>query len=204
MNNTIALSTAAACLAASTLFAFAQDGKAELLDAWRSDGFLKARSAAIAERCIDFKMSPKWYAKFVAETDARNTLSNLASSLYTVGDHLGLGKVDELDGDRDQKSPLFTGMLDEWKSKLHMTIVLPELDAAGNQKVLDKLAYVVAPIESWAKPRSGKYFLTITMDPKARAFSYKHDKERVNYTLVWPVYVDASQSALDEAVRKGN
>jgi hypothetical protein len=191
----------AAMLAAPAL---AQDEKAELINQLQHDSFLKARSAVLIDKLVDFKMSPKWWDHFTNDQDARNSMSNMVDTLSTVANAYGWGDVDALDSTRDQTSPIYLDTVGSWKDKLHMTIVMDQdLDAKGMALAMEKFNTIINPL-AYAKPRGNKYFVTVKMDPKAKAFSYKGNKERTHYTMVFPVYMPVSQSAVQDAVQRAN
>jgi hypothetical protein len=179
----------------------AQD-KAELLNQWRHDSYLGMQTAVLAERLVDFKMSPKWWNYFVNDADGRNTMRNMVDALGSIANNLGYGDVGTLDSTRDSTSPLFLEAVDSWKDKLHMTIVIDQdLDDKAMALFVQNFGTSIVPI-GYSKPVSGRYNLTIKMNPKAKAYSYKGDKQKANFTLELPVYVPVSQSYLQDTVKR--
>lgn len=180
------------------------DAKVELIRQLNADGFIGMRNGVVVDKLMDFKMTPAWYEKFSTDKDARNSMSNLAGSLAVVCRELGLGDFESLDVQRDSTNPLFLAAVDAAKPKVHCTLIIDkDLDANGTKLLMERFDTMLYPIQ-WAKPKSGKYFLTIKFEPMAKEYSYKRDKTGSNFTLIMPVYANASQSYIQESVQRGN
>lgn len=182
---------------------WAQDEKAALLDGLRHDGFLKARSAVLAERLVDFKLTPTWWAYFTPDgnTSQRNDMGNMINVLETAASNMGLGVVDTLDSARDCQSPIFLETVDSWKPKLHLTLIMDDVPANAVDKAMGNFNKAIYPL-TWGKPKSGKYFVTVHVNPKAKALVCAWDKARTQLNVTVPVYADFSQGDIQSVVQR--
>ncbi|MGE0490752.1 MAG: hypothetical protein AB7S38_16215 [Vulcanimicrobiota bacterium] len=184
------------------------DQKADLVQAVRSDGF--PLEAEVMARYVEVEMSPEWWAIMLdpgEERGARQSLRIVVSNMIALANNMGWGDLARLDQDSGRKgnSPPVLAMMDSWKDKLAVKLVLgftPD-DTSKKQTVdgLDRLGY---PIGSVAQPRSGKFFLTATYDPAATDIKASMSSDASTYSLTLPAYTSWSQSKVDAVMKRGH
>lgn len=184
------------------------DQKADLVQAVRSDGF--PLEAEVMARYVDIEMSPEWWAIMLdpgEERGARQSLRIVVSNMIALANNMGWGDLARLDQDsgRTGSSPPVIAMMDSWKDKLSVKLVLnfaPD-DASKKHTVdgLDRLGY---PIGSVAQPRSGKFFLTANYDPAATDIKASMSSDASTYSLTLPAYTSWSQSKVDAVMKRGH
>lgn len=192
-------------LGAAVLPVHADDNKDELLNLIRQkDGKL---AAVAVDKLFTFNMSPAWWAWFLKpETQGYHTLRNLADALMEFGVHEGGDDPRKFDEKRDASSPLVADALDKLAARAHITI---DFNAPVTDQYLKTVAenfdLISNPIgESFCcKPRGHKLHLTITVDPKAKAFTSTVSKDGNDYHFMLPAYVGVSTSPIEEAFKKG-
>jgi hypothetical protein len=200
---TLAL-VALACLAGPVQ---AQDQKAQLAQALRSDGF--PLEAEILNRFVDLEMSPEWWAIMVdpgEERDARQSFRIVLSGVVAMADRMGLGDAARLNQDTGRKgnSPPLLGMLDSWKDKIHLKIVMNFApDATSKKETVDGLNRMGNPISSEAVPRAGKFSLLLTYDPKVTEMKTSMSADASSYTVTVPAYTYWRQGNVDDLFKRG-
>lgn len=187
------------------------EGKAALVQGFRSAN--ANLDAEIIDRFISIKASPAFWSVIDNESfNGQYTLShwfaNLAGTVSSIATNMEWGDVRELDKNSgyNGKSPVVLGMLDDWKGKIAVSVDLGfQPDPAQVATVISNLDLILAPMSStyYFKPRGGKAFVNIKVDPKATKSSVKVSPDGNTYDVVIPAYVSISQSSLEDGFKKG-
>ncbi len=187
------------------------EGKAALVQGFRSAN--ANLDAEIIDRFISIKASPAFWSVIDSESfNGQYTLShwfaNLAGSISSIATNMEWGDVRALDKNSgyNGKSPVVLSMLDDWKGKIAFSVDLGfEPDPAQVGTVINNLDLTLAPMTStyYFKPRGGKAFVNIKVDPKATQSSVKVSPDGNTYNVILPAYVSISQSPLEDGLKKG-
>lgn len=167
-------------------------------------------SAMAVDRLMTLKFAPDvWQQVLDANNnEPRHNIVILADTLIMLANNMGWGDLVSVDrnGTYDGTSPLLPPMVDSWKDKLSATVSIPAgLDNKGKETAWQNISYMCAPIQStyFCKPRSGKFFLTITVDPKATDLRFSLSKDAAQYQFALPAYVTISQYKVENALKQG-
>ena len=208
----LVVSIVAFSLVTSPLTSQAQEGnKARLAHMVHVDhaGFPQAADASVVvDRLFTLNLAPDVW-QTVLQPDGgndtpRHNLSLLAATLIKVAQNMGWGNLDNLGS--DPGNPLRISMVDGWKSKLGVTIDVPAgLNAKASEQAWKNINYLLSPIEEvyYNKPRSGKFLLAITVDPKAPKLGFNLSKDATTFHFVVPAYTDISQDAVRTFLQQG-
>ncbi len=185
----------------------AQDQKDQLIQALRSDKF--PLEAEVLSRYVDLEMSPEWWAIMVdpaEERGVRQSFRVILSNLIDMANRNGWGDAARLNQDTGRKgdSPPVVAMLDSWKGKLGVKIVMNFVpDETSKKETSDGLDRMGYPISSWAQPRSGKFFLTVVYDPKVTKLQTNVSADGSTYTVTAPAYTYWRQGDIDDLFKRG-
>lgn len=186
----------------------AQDQKEQLVQALRSDG--SPLEAEVLSRYVELEMSPEWWAIMLDPGESRGVRQSLRvilSNLIDMANRNGWGDAARLNQDTGRKgnSPPVIAMLDSWKGKMQVKIVMNFVpDETSKKQTSDGLDRMGYPISSWAKPRSGKFFLTVVYDPKVTKLQTKMSPDASTYMVTAPGYTYWRQGDIDDLFKRGN
>lgn len=187
------------------------DRKAELVQALRgvsADDF----SAEIVSRFVTIEANSAWWDRLLdpetSRDGAMHEMSNLALMIVRVAANLGLGDAVEVDRNStyDGKGPLFLAMLEGWKAKVGVHLVLDFVpDDASAATALTNFDTVLEPFASptYCKPRGGKFQLNLRFEPKATNYKLTVSKDGTTYDVLLPVHAEVSQSYFEQSLTSG-
>ena len=187
--------------------ALAQDQKAQLVQAMRSDGY--PLESEVLSRLVDLDLSPEWWAVILEPNDkawVRGGLRIMVTNLYSLANNMGLGDAGRLDQDTGRKanSPPLLAMLDSWKGKIHAKVVLKvPVDKTTQKEVSSGLDRIGYPIGTVARPRSGTFDITLTFDATTTKEAGTVSPDGGTYNVTVPAYMSWSQSRIDDVMKRG-
>lgn len=188
-----------------------EDRKDELVAALRGingDNF----SAEVISRFLTIEATQAWWDRLLDPATSRDgpmhEMTNLASMIVSVASNLGLGDAVEVDRNStyDGKGPLFLGMLDSWKGKVGVHLVLDFApDEASAATAITNIDSVLVPFSSptYCKPRGGKFQATLRFNPKATDYKLSVSKDGTTYDVIFPIHAEISQSYFEESLKLG-
>jgi hypothetical protein len=191
--------------------AFAQD-KEMLGNLMRNErSYLQAM---VLDKLVTIEASPKWWERFCDPTQSgtgtpRHNLIILLGGLMSVAQNMGWGNLSELDYNSgyDGKSPLLVDMVDSWKGKLSLNLVLKDEPSTpeGISNAHNNLSYLVSPMSNdyYCHPRSGKFLLSVRLDNKLPKGKYTWNKPMTEFTAVLPAYSTISQGDVETMLKVG-
>jgi hypothetical protein len=163
--------------------------------------------AQVVEKLCTLKVSPQAFDYLMNDKDGQLAALSLGNTLIAVANNLGLGDVDALDRNNgyDGKSPLVADMIDSWKGKVSLTLVIPQTDPEEIKKGIYQLSGAPAVFQStnYFLPRGGQAHITWTLVTKAPEVACKVSKDGNTYDVTVPVHATLSQDKLSELVKKG-
>lgn len=169
-----------------------------------------ALQGLVVERLFEFQFNEKWWSYMLEPepfNDGRKELKILAQSVTTMAKNMGWGDLNGLNSKTGNRgdSPLLEKMVDSWKDKIHVTVSLQhDYDDKSLKQTLDNIDYLGFPIQSQAKPRAGKFYLHISLDPNASDLKGSVSADGATYTFVLPTYASYSQGKAENVMKLGH
>lgn len=186
--------------------AFADDNKAELSNLLRNERYYL--ESMVLDRLVEIDASPQWWERINDPTQSgqystRTAFRVLVHSLMDVAKNMGWGDLSATDysGGYNGSSPLLPEMVDSWKGKLSLKVVLKDEPKTedGLKASIANLDYLANPVSNdyYNHPRSGKFLMYVQLDAKQPKAKYTWDKARTTFTVVIPAYGSVSQSEME-------
>ncbi len=167
--------------------------------------------ALVIDGLFTLELSPEWWERMNEQkgfADGRKPVLILARSVIDMAKDMGWGDLKDMDykTGRGADSPPVKAMVESWKDKLSVKVVMtfaPDEKSAAQS--LQNIDYVGAPIQNdyYCKPRAGKFFLTVRVEPMVTDFKSKVSADGSSYEFILPAYAQYSQGKVEEALRLG-
>ncbi len=193
--------------------AFAQGEMEEFLTILR--GPLKyPLEANIMQRLVVIEASPGFWSRINGSSESVNShpvkyLKSYGSALATLAENMGLGDLDGLMYNiRDGNAPPIVGMIDSWKGKISLKIVLPfEPNDDTFAKTMAQTEIIANQLsrKDYLNPRGGEFHGTITYSDTATKATVKVSPDGNTYDIVIPIYMATASnlSAIVPGLKKG-
>lgn len=182
---------------------FAQS-KGEMVTKYLADWNGYPLEAAVFQRYVDIQADTDWWIYLCTNrTRKSNGLFDLAGSLVTMANNQGWGDAKTLNENSTGQAdtPPVLAMLDSWKGKMGVKIVLPEgLKPEQKDELMDNLAILNGPVGSL--PRGAKFFLNVKFNPKAGAATGQVSKDGTTYDFVFPTFARVYTSQIENVLKR--
>lgn len=170
--------------------------------------------ANIMQRLVVIEASPGFWKRINGSSASVNShpvkfLKSYGSALGTVAKNMGFGDIDGLMYNiRDGNAPPVVAMIDSWKGKISLKIVLafePNDDTFAKTMAQTEIIANQLARKDYLNPRGGQFHGTITYSDTAAKATVKVSPDGNNYDIVIPIYMATATnlSAIVPGLKKG-